>query len=57
MKPKPTKEKERHMLKATVVRLPEDLVRRAKIAAIERETTLQQMVADALEAHLGKAVR
>jgi predicted HicB family RNase H-like nuclease len=54
MKPKPRKEKERPMLKATLVRLPEALLRRAKIAAIQRGTSLQQMVADALEAHLGK---
>jgi predicted HicB family RNase H-like nuclease len=54
MKSKPRKEKVRPMLKATVIRLPPDLLRRAKIAAIERSTSLQQMVADALEAHLGK---
>jgi predicted HicB family RNase H-like nuclease len=57
MKPKLGKEKERPMLKATLVRLPEDLLRRAKIAAIQRGTSLQQMVTDALGAHLTKEVK
>jgi predicted HicB family RNase H-like nuclease len=57
MKPKPPKEKVRPMLKATVIRLPPDLLRRAKHAAIERGTSLQQMVTDALEAHLGKETK
>jgi hypothetical protein len=42
------------MLKATGVGLPHDLLKWAKIAAMERSTSLQQMVADLLEAHLGK---
>jgi predicted transcriptional regulator len=42
------------MLKATGIGLPPDLVQRAKITAMERSTSLQQMVADALQAHLGK---
>jgi predicted HicB family RNase H-like nuclease len=52
MKVTQRKEKERPVLKATMVRLPEDLLRRAKIAAIQRGTSLQQMVTDALETHL-----
>jgi hypothetical protein len=54
MKPNPRKEKEKPMLKATLVRLPEALLRRAKIAAIQRGTSRQRMVAGALEAHLRK---
>ena len=45
------------MLKATVIRLPPDLLRRAKHAAIEHGTSLQQMVTDLLEAHLGKEAK
>jgi predicted transcriptional regulator len=44
------------MLKGTMVRLPPDLLRRAKKVAIDRDTTLQALVADALEAYL-KGVR
>jgi predicted HicB family RNase H-like nuclease len=57
MKPKPPKENVKPMLKATVIRLPPDLLRRAKHAAIERDTSLQQMVADLLEAHLVKETK
>jgi predicted HicB family RNase H-like nuclease len=45
------------MLKSTMVRLPPDLLRRAKIAAVERDTSLQQLVTEALEAYLRKGVR
>ena len=48
------KEKTKPMLKATVVRLPVDLVRRVKIAAVQRDTSLQQLVTAALEAYLDK---
>jgi hypothetical protein len=54
MKPKPPKENVKPMLKATVIRLPPDLLRRAKHAV---DTSLQQMVADLLEAHLGKETK
>lgn len=43
------------MVKLTV-RLPENLVERAKIAAVKQKTTLQEMIRVALEAHL-KEVR
>ena len=45
------------MLKPTMVRLPPDLLRRAKIAAVERDTSLQQLVTEALDAFLHKEVR
>jgi len=54
MKPRPRKEKVRPMLKATGIGLPPDLLKWAKLAAMERSTSLQQMVTDALEAHIGK---
>lgn len=44
------------MLKATIVRLRPELLRRAKKAAIDRDTTLQQLLTEALEAYL-KEVR
>jgi hypothetical protein len=57
MKPKPRKENVKAMLKATVIRLPPDLLRRAKHTAIEHDTSIQQMVTDLLEAHLGKEAK
>jgi predicted HicB family RNase H-like nuclease len=45
------------MLKPTMVRLPPDLLRRAKIAAVERDTSLQQLVTEALDAFLRKGGR
>lgn len=42
------------MLKQTVIRLPADLHRRARIAALDRDTTLQALIAKALEAYLRK---
>jgi predicted HicB family RNase H-like nuclease len=45
------------MLKPTMVRLPPDLLRRAKIEAVERDTSLQKLVTEALEAFLRKGVR
>jgi hypothetical protein len=42
------------MLKATGIGRPPDLVKWAKLAAMKRSTALQQKVADALEAHIGK---
>jgi predicted HicB family RNase H-like nuclease len=51
MRKKPQKER-KPMLKATIVRLTPELWRKAKLAALNRETTLQKLVADALEAYL-----
>jgi hypothetical protein len=45
------------MLKLIFVRLTDELLRPAKIAAIARDTTLQGLVTEALEAHLKKGVR
>jgi len=42
------------MLKATIVRLPVDLLRRAKIAAVERDSSLQQLITAAIEDYLKK---
>ncbi len=42
------------MLKQTVIRLSVDLRRRVKIAAAERDISLQELITEALEAHLGK---
>jgi hypothetical protein len=53
---KPQKEKKHPMLKAMIVRLQPELLRRAKKVAIDRDTTLQALVAEALEAYL-KGVR
>jgi hypothetical protein len=44
------------MLRPTLVRLPPDLLRRAKKVAIDRDTTLQALVTEALDAYL-KGVR
>ena len=44
------------MLRPTLVRLPPDLLRRARKVAIDRDSTLQALVIAALEAHL-KGVR
>ena len=44
------------MLKATLVRLRPELLQRAKIAAVKRNTSLQQLVSEALESYL-KGVR
>lgn len=40
------------MLRATIVRLPDNLLRRAKKAAIDYDTSLQQLVTKALESYL-----
>jgi predicted HicB family RNase H-like nuclease len=56
MKPKNPKE-ERPMLKQMIVRLPADLLRKLKIAAIERDQSLQQIVTDAVEGYLRKEGR
>jgi predicted HicB family RNase H-like nuclease len=53
MKRKPRKEK-KPMLKPMLVRVPENLLRRAKHAAIDRGTKLQTLVADALAAYLSE---
>jgi hypothetical protein len=39
-------------LKATTVRLPDTLLKRAKLFAVESGTTLQQLIIDGLEARL-----
>ena len=52
---KKSQREEPPMVKLTV-RLPENLVERAKIAAVKQKTTLQEMTRVALEAHL-KEVR
>lgn len=39
-------------MKPTTVRLPEDLLRAAKIHAVKAGTTLQDLVIEALKAHL-----
>ena len=41
-------------LRPTLIRLPMDLLRRAKKAAVDRDTTLQKLVAEALAAHLNR---
>jgi predicted HicB family RNase H-like nuclease len=56
MKPNKPKE-ERPMLKQMIVRVPAELLRKAKKAAIDRDTSLQQMVTEALEGYLRKEVR
>ena len=45
------------MLKSMIVRVPDSLLRRAKKAAIDRDTTLQALVTEALEVHLRKGDR
>ena len=50
-KPKP---KEKVMLKATLVRLPVDLLKEAKLAAIQEDSTLQQLITTAIETYLRK---
>jgi predicted HicB family RNase H-like nuclease len=55
--PANTKEKGRSMLKATMVRLAPELHRAARIAALERDMSFQQLIADALESYLRKEVR
>jgi predicted HicB family RNase H-like nuclease len=42
------------MLKPTMVRLPADLLKRAKIEAVERDSSLQDLIAQALETFLQK---
>jgi antitoxin-like ribbon-helix-helix protein len=44
------------MLRPTLVRLPPDLLRRAKKVAVDRDTSLQALMTEALEALL-KGVR
>jgi predicted DNA binding CopG/RHH family protein len=39
-------------LKPTTVRLPEELLKRAKILAVENGTSLQTLIIEALGAHL-----
>jgi hypothetical protein len=51
-----TDKENKPVLKKTVVRLPADLLRRAKIAAVKRDSTLQALMTEALEIHL-KGVR
>lgn len=41
----------------TTLDLPDDLMRRAKIAAVERGTTLRELVGGALERELSAATR
>jgi hypothetical protein len=51
-----TRKEDRPVLKATIVRLRPELWRRAKKAAIDRDTTLQAIITEALDAYL-KGVR
>jgi hypothetical protein len=44
------------MLKAMIVRLEPELIRRAKKEAIDRDTSLQALVAKALEAYLPRTI-
>jgi hypothetical protein len=41
----------------TTLELPDDVLRRAKIEAVERGSTLRQLVIDALQRELAAAVR
>jgi len=51
-------EKERPpMLRAMIVRVPPELLRKAKKTAIDRDTSLQQLVTEALEAYLKHEVQ
>jgi predicted HicB family RNase H-like nuclease len=45
------------VLKPTLVRLPPELLKQARHAAVERETSLQQIVIEALELYLKKGAR
>jgi predicted HicB family RNase H-like nuclease len=48
-----TKRKEaKPVLKATILRLPPELLRKAKIAAARRETSLQGLITQVLEREL-----
>ena len=51
-----TRPKTEEIVRATV-RLPKSLWDRAAVHAIQKNTTLQKLVEDALEAHLRKAGR
>ena len=42
------------MMKATMVRLPAELRRRAKVKAAETDTSLQELITRALEEYLDK---
>jgi predicted HicB family RNase H-like nuclease len=42
------------MLRATIVRLPVDLLKRAKISAVKRDSSLNQLITEAIEAYLKK---
>jgi predicted HicB family RNase H-like nuclease len=44
-----TKSKEKPVLKATILRLPPELWRKAKVVAARRETSLQALMTQALE--------
>ena len=45
------------MLRAMIVRVPPELLRKAKKTAIDRDTSLQQLVTEALEAYLKHEVQ
>lgn len=51
------KTKEAEPMSKVTIRLPDDLVERAKIRAIREHRTLQEMTAEALEAYLRRAER
>jgi predicted DNA binding CopG/RHH family protein len=51
-----TKQREAAMFKLTV-RLPDSLIEKAKIRAVKDKLTMQDLVADALEAYLKSAKR
>jgi predicted HicB family RNase H-like nuclease len=49
--------KEKPMLKQTIVRLTPELRKRARVAAAQRDISLQALIVEALEAHLREQKR
>jgi hypothetical protein len=44
-------------MKLTTIRLPDDLLKRAKLFAVESDTTLQQLIIEGLQARLAETPR
>jgi hypothetical protein len=44
-------------MKPTTIRLPDDLLKRAKLWAVESDTTLQQLIIEGLNLRLSQAPR